>query len=194
MKRILCLSFILFSIFATCQQSADLFHNKLAIAGESIENSAIVYDGSYYSIGYPNGDVSSSIGVCTDVIIRAYRVLGIDLQKELHEDVIANRGAYVRIKKPDKNIDHRRVPNLATFFKRHGKVLPITDNASDYKPGDVIWWNLSSDGVLNHIGLVVNKKSKDGKRHLVIHNIGGGQNIDDFLFGAQIVGHYTFSR
>jgi hypothetical protein len=194
MKRLLCFSFILFSIVATCQQSSDLFNNKLAIAGESIENSAIIYDGSYYSIDYPNGDVSSSIGVCTDVIIRAYRVLGIDLQKELHEDVIANREAYVRIKKPDKNIDHRRVPNLATFFKLHGEILPITDNASDYRPGDIIWWNLSSDGVLNHIGLVVTEKSKDGKRHLVIHNIGGGQNIDDFLFGAQIVGHYAFSK
>jgi hypothetical protein len=166
----------------------------LANAGVSIEDASIMYDGSYYRIDYPDGDVPANIGVCTDVIIRAYRVLGVDLQKEVHEDVLKNNAAYSRVKKVDKNIDHRRVPNLTTFFKRHGKVLPITTNASDYKPGDVVWWNLSETGSLDHIGLVINQKSDDGERFLVIHNIGGGQVIEDFLFNAKIVGHYSYEK
>lgn len=192
MKNLLTFCFLVAYIAFYSQVKPLAFNVKLANAGQAIENSSIVYDGSYYTIDYPGGDVPASIGVCTDVIIRAYRVLGIDLQKEIHEDVLQHNDAYSRIKKPDKNIDHRRVPNLATFFKRHGKVLVISENPADYKPGDIIWWNLAETGSLNHIGLVVNKKSSDGKRYLVIHNIGAGQNIGDFLFGAKIVGHYSY--
>jgi uncharacterized protein YijF (DUF1287 family) len=192
MKKLLTFCFFVTSIAFYSQVNPSPFNVKLANAGEAIESSAIVYDGSYYSIDYPDGDVPDSIGVCTDVIIRAYRILGIDLQKEIHEDILHNKMAYGIVKSADKNIDHRRVPNLATFFKRHGKVLVISKTPSDYKPGDVICWNLAETGSLNHIGLVVNKKSSDGKRNLVIHNIGAGQNIGDFLFGAKIVGHYSY--
>ena len=194
MKNYFCLLFLTLSIVLTSQSKSVSFDIKLANAGVSIEDASIVYDGSYYSIDYPDGDVPANIGVCTDVIIRAYRVIGVDLQKEVHEDVLKYNAAYIGVKRVDKNIDHRRVPNLATFFKRHGKVLPITSNASDYKPGDVIWWNLSETGSLNHIGLVVNQKSDDGERFLVIHNMGGGQVIEDFLFNAKIVGHYSYQK
>jgi uncharacterized protein len=194
MKNYLCLLFLSISIVLQAQSKSISFDVKLANAGVSIEDASIMYDGSYYRIDYPDGDVPANIGVCTDVIIRAYRVLGVDLQKEVHEDVLKNNAAYSRVKKVDKNIDHRRVPNLATFFKRHGKVLPITTNASDYKPGDVVWWNLSETGSLDHIGLVINQKSDDGERFLVIHNMGGGQVIEDFLFNAKIVGHYSYEK
>ena len=194
MKNYFCLLFLTLSIVLNAQSKSVSFDIKLANAGVSIEDASIIYDGSYYSIDYPDGDVPANIGVCTDVIIRAYRVIGVDLQKEVHEDVLKNNAAYSGVKRVDKNIDHRRVPNLATFFKRHGKVLPITSKASDYKPGDVICWNLSETGSLNHIGLVVNQKSDDGERFLVIHNMGGGQVIEDFLFNAKIVGHYSYQK
>ena len=194
MKNYLCLLFLSISIVLQAQSKSISFDVKLANAGVSIEDASIMYDGSYYRIDYPDGDVPANIGVCTDVIIRAYRVLGVDLQKEVHEDVLKNNAAYSRVKKVDKYIDHRRVPNLVTYFKRHGKVLPITTNASDYKPGDVVWWNLSETGSLAHIGLVINQKSDDGERFLVIHNIGGGQVIEDFLFNAKIVGLYSYEK
>lgn len=190
MKNLILIISILLSTIITGQTFSD----ELSNAGILISKDYVVYDGSYRRIDYPNGDVPPHIGVCTDVIIRAYRKVGIDLQKELHEDIVKNLSKYRRVDKPDPNIDHRRVPNLATFFKRHGKVLPITDNPDDYKPGDIIWWNLANNGSLNHIGMVVDKKSYDNKRYLIVHNIGGGQNIDDFLFGAKIIGHYSYNK
>ena len=190
MKNLILIISILLSTVITGQTFSD----ELSDAGILISKDYVVYDGSYRRIDYPNGDVPPHIGVCTDVIIRAHRKVGIDLQKELHEDIVKNLSKYRRVDKPDPNIDHRRVPNLATFFKRHGKVLPITDNPDDYKPGDIIWWNLANNGSLNHIGMVVDKKSYDNKRYLVVHNIGGGQNIDDFLFGAKIIGHYSYNK
>ena len=132
-------------------------------------------------------------GVCTDVIIRAYRSIGIDLQKEVHEDMKANFSVYPKnwgLKTTDKNIDHRRVPNLMTFFKRKGAEKPITNNANDYLPGDIVSWNLG--GVITHIGIVVNKKSRDGKRYLIVHNIGAGQVLEDCLFDFKIIGHYRY--
>ena len=179
-------------IFSHSSLLAQEFNIKLANAGLEISKDNVIYDGSYRQISYPNGDVPAEVGVCTDVIIRAYRKLDIDLQKEVHEDIIKNIDKYWRVKKADKNIDHRRVPNLVVFFKRHGKVLPITNNPEDYKPGDIICWKLG--GSVDHIGLVVNNKSNDGKRHLVVHNIGGGQNVEDFLFGDKIVGHYSYEK
>jgi uncharacterized protein YijF (DUF1287 family) len=109
--------------------------------------------------------VPSDKGVCTDVVIRAYRQLNIDLQKEVHEDMQANFALYPkawRMSHTDKNIDHRRVPNLMTFFKRKGETKTISENAKDYLPGDIVCWNLG--GAITHIGLVVAKKSADGKR------------------------------
>ena len=132
-------------------------------------------------------------GVCTDVVIRAYRKMGIDLQKEIHEDMAANFNLYAKnwgLSKTDKNIDHRRVPNMMVFFGRHGTKKPITQSPEDYKPGDIVCWNLS--GGITHIGIVSNKKSRDGKRPLIIHNIGAGQVFEDILFEFKVIGHYTY--
>ena len=188
LKYFLLSTFLISIIFS----SAQVFSVNLAEAGESISKDSVVYDGSYRRIDYPNGDVPKYIGVCTDVIIRAYRKVGIDLQQEVHQDIVKNISQYSRVKSVDTNIDHRRVPNLSTFFKRHGNILPISDDPKDYNPGDIIYWKLA--GGIDHIGLVVNKRSYDGQRHLVVHNIGSGQNLEDFLFGAEIVGHYSYPK
>ena len=171
------------------------FHAKLSEAAIMLTNNRVSYDPSYYSIDYPNGDVPSDKGVCTDVVIRAYRKLNIDLQKEVHEDMVTNFSLYPTIwglTKTDKNIDHRRVPNLMKFFERHGIKKPLTQNAIDYQPGDIVCWNLG--GAITHIGLVVDRKSTDGKRNLIVHNIGDGQVLADCLFDYRIIGHYTYQK
>ncbi len=176
-----------------CISQSDVQVLNLSQAALQLTNQKVTYDPSYFSIDYPNGDVPSGKGVCTDVVIRAYRKLGTDLQKEVHEDMKANFSLYPKIwglKSTDKNIDHRRVPNLMTYFKRQGVEKPITKNANDYLPGDVVCWNLR--GAITHIGIVVNKKSKDGKRNLIVHNIGAGQVLEDCLFDFKIIGHYRF--
>jgi uncharacterized protein YijF (DUF1287 family) len=153
----------------------------------------VSYDSKYYRISYPNGDIPIDKGVCTDVIIRAYRKVGIDLQKEVHEDMISNFDKYPKnwgLKSTDTNIDHRRVPNLMTFFTRHGEVKSITSKPADYLPGDLVTWDLG--GGIPHIGIVINKRSADNERYLVVHNIGNGQEISDCLFSFKITGHYTF--
>ncbi len=167
------------------------FNERLSDAALSIINPEVRYDPSYRQISYPLGDVPASTGVCTDVVIRTYRKLGIDLQENVHKDMSANFRLYPQIfglKKADSNIDHRRVPNLMTFFKRYGMVLPSTENPSDYQPGEIVCWNLF--GGVNHIGIVVNKKSADQQRYQVVHNIGGGQVMEDVLFSYRIIGHY----
>lgn len=167
---------------------------KLSAAAIELTKQKVVYDPSYFSIPYPNGDVPAGKGVCTDVVIRAYRTaFKIDLQKEVHEDMKPNFKLYPKNwgrKTTDRSIDHRRVYNLMVFFKRKGSVKPMTKNAADYKPGDIVCWNLS--GGISHIGLVVDKKSPDGKRNLIVHNIGAGQVIEDVLFDWKIIGHYTY--
>ncbi|NER15228.1 DUF1287 domain-containing protein [Leptobacterium flavescens] len=178
--------------FGTAQNS---FSEKLSDAGLELTRQKVVYDPAYFSIAYPNGDVPAGKGVCTDVVIRAYRKLGIDLQKEVHEDMKEHFDKYPKIwglSRPDTNIDHRRVPNLMVFFKRFGLVKPISTKASDYLPGDIVCWSLG--GGLTHIGLVVNKRSSDGKRYLIVHNIGGGQVLADCLFDYKIIGHYSYSK
>ena len=175
--------------FAFCNE----FAQKLSVAAIERTEHTVRYDGSYHAIPYPGGDVPANIGVCTDVVIRSYRTLGFDLQKLVHEDMKANFKEYPKIwglKKTDKNIDHRRVPNLMTFFKRKKANKPVTKKASDYKPGDVVSWSLS--GGLTHIGIVVNKKSKDKKRFMIVHNIGSGQVLEDCLFTYKIIGHYRY--
>ena len=179
---------------------ANLCFTQVAILQDDLANFAleltkqkVTYDPSYFSIDYPNGDVPSDKGVCTDVIIRAYRKVGIDLQQLVHEDMKANFSQYPKswgLKSTDKNIDHRRVPNLMRFFKRQGAELAITDNADDYKAGDVVAWQLSRG--LTHIGIVSHNKSKDKKRHLIVHNIGAGQVEEDCLFRFKIIGHYRY--
>lgn len=169
------------------------FGLRLSAAAEERATHSVVYDASYQQIGYPNGDVAADRGVCADEIVRAYRLLGIDLQKLVHEDMRSAFGVYPKrwgLKVPDKNIDHRRVPNLATYFERHGKSLTVSANGDDYKPGDVVAWALA-DG-RPHIGMVTERRSRDGKRPLVMHNIGFGPQIEDMLFGLTITGHYRF--
>ncbi len=171
------------------------FSEKLSEAALSLTTNQVRYDPAYFSIPYPNGDVPADKGVCTDVVIRAYRRLGIDLQKEVHQDIKPNFTKYPKLwglKKPDTNIDHRRVPNLMVFFSRYGKTKAITNNTNDYLPGDIVCWNLG--GSITHIGLVVNKKSVDGTRYLIVHNIGSGQVIADCLFEYKIIGHYQYQK
>lgn len=194
MKKLL-LSFIIIFSLSNYVISQNTFFNQLSDAGIELTNQNINYDPSYFSIPYPNGDVPEGKGVCTDVIIRAYRKLNIDLQKEVHEDMVANFSKYPKnwgLTKTDKNIDHRRVPNLMVFFSRFGEVKAISNNAHDYLPGDIVCWNLG--GGTTHIGLVVNKKSTNGNRHLIVHNIGGGQVLADCLFDYKIIGHYRYKK
>ena len=187
---------LLFSFLAiNIAVGQDNFSIKLANAAIDLTTQDVEYDPSYFSIAYPNGDIPSNKGVCTDVVIRAYRKLGTDLQKEVHEDMKDNFSKYPQnwgLSTTDKNIDHRRVPNLMVFFTRHGRVKLITDNPVNYLPGDIVCWNLG--GGTTHIGLVVNKRSTDGRRYLIIHNIGGGQVLADCLFDYKIIGHYSYER
>ena len=144
-----------------------------------------------FALPYPGGDVPADTGVCTDEVIRAYRAVGIDLQKEVHEDMVANFSAYPRKwgrREPDSNIDHRRVPNLMVFFSRKGESLPITDRAEDYAPGDLVTWDLG--GGLTHIGMVVDRKTMFTRRYMIVHNIGAGPKMEDVLFNWKITGHY----
>lgn len=169
------------------------FYKKLSNAAIELTRDKVIYDPSYYTIPYPNGDVPAGKGVCTDVIIRAYRKLGIDLQKKIHEDMRANFGKYPKkwgMKSTDRNIDHRRVPNQATFFSRFGTVKKISDKGEDYLPGDIVTWDLG--GGITHIGIVTDRKTNDKKRPLIVHNIGQGQVLQDCLFSFKITGHYTY--
>lgn len=173
------------------------FAEKLSNAAISIIDKEVVYTPDYISIKYPNGDVPAKTGVCTDVIIRAYRKLNIDLQKEVHEDMIANFTKYPNLEKwglktTDKNIDHRRVPNLEVFFGRKGKTLPITQIESDYKIGEIVTWMINDK--LPHIGIITHLKSEDGKRNLIVHNVGGGQVLEDCLFNYKVVGHFQYVK
>lgn len=171
------------------------FAQKVSEAALLLTRQKVVYDPSYYAMEYPNGDVPAGRGVCSDVIIRAYRQLGIDLQKEVHEDMLAHIEDYPKIwglSRTDPNIDHRRVPNLMVYFTRYGKVIPITDDPGDYVPGDIVCWNLG--GAVTHIGIVVDRRSDDGKRMQVVHNIGAGQVLEDCLFDFRIIGHYRYDK
>lgn len=178
-------------------QEKESFQEALAKAAIERTFHEVTYDGSYIDIQYPEGDVPPNIGVCSDVVIRSYRKLGVDLQVLVHEDMKKNFGAYPAARiwgqsKPDTNIDHRRVPNLQTFFSRHGTSLEVSLDPGDYLPGDLVTWLLP--GNLPHIGIVSQKKSKDGKRPLIVHNIGAGPQLEDMLFTYEITGHYRFSR
>jgi uncharacterized protein YijF (DUF1287 family) len=189
MKTTSVLLVIISACFSIQAQTAD----KLCHAAIELTKQKVVYDAAYTSIPYPNGDVPANKGVCTDVVIRAYRKLGIDLQKEVHEDMVLNFSKYPKdwgAKQPDKNIDHRRVPNLMVFFARKGSSLPISLIPSDYKPGDLVTWDLG--GGMTHIGIVINQKSSDGSHYLIVHNIGNGQEIADCLFRFKIIGHYRY--
>lgn len=192
MKNTLLIVYLLFSGYLGYSQ--DFFQQVSACAMDIVDQN-IIYDPSYFSIEYPNGDIPKGKGVCTDVVIRTYRKMGIDLQKEVHEDMKHNFSAYPKnwgLKRPDTNIDHRRVPNLMTFFKRHNAQKSITTNPKDYHPGDIVCWNLG--GEITHIGIVTDQKNEDKQRYLIVHNIGGGQVVEDVLFAYTIIGHYRYKK
>jgi uncharacterized protein len=151
------------------------------------------YDPAYVAIAYPNGDVPIETGVCTDVVIRGFRGAGVDLQQVVHEDMLKHFSEYPQewgLSNPDPNIDHRRVPNLMRYFERQGKALPVTRNAADYLPGDVVTWDLGEGNW--HTGLVSNLKSRLTGRSLIIHNVGVGASQQDVLFAWPILGHYRY--
>jgi uncharacterized protein len=189
--RTLLFLFLAFALSPTAlaASSAD------AVVSAALERTkaSVRYDPAYVSLSYPGGDVPADTGVCTDVVIRTYRnAFGFDFQKAIHEDMRTNFKAYPKnwgLKRPDKNIDHRRVPNMERFLKRQGAALPITRKAEDYLPGDIVSWRLG--GTLPHIGIVSEKKSEWGTP-LIIHNIGAGPVEDDLLFNTPINGHFRF--
>lgn len=167
---------------------------KLIAAAESQIGVTLVYDPAYAGLAFPNGDIPRERGVCTDVVIRAYRdAFGLDLQKEVNADMKRHFSSYPKIwglKAPDRNIDHRRVPNLQTFFARRGAALAVSDRPEDYVPGDIVSQRLP--GNLPHIALVTHRLSADGKRPMVVHNIGAGTRLEDRLFDFEITGRYRF--
>lgn len=187
--------FSLFSALATAEINPNKQQIFIAAALAQIQDN-ITYNGAYFKISYPMGDIPAHYGVCTDVVIRAYRKLGIDLQELVHNDIRANFSLYPAKRnwgqtKPDTNIDHRRVPNLQTFFTRHGNKLPVKNTAADYQAGDLVTWMLN--GNLPHIGVVTDKLSADGQRRLIVHNIGAGPQLEDVLFAYPITGHYRYA-
>jgi uncharacterized protein YijF (DUF1287 family) len=152
------------------------------------------YTSAYVGLEYPNGDLPQDTGACADVIVRAFRANGVDLQKEIHEDMAANFLEYPNKwgnKRTDKNIDHRRVPNIQMFLKRKGKSVRVTKSAGDYQPGDVVAWDLNGNG-LTHIGLVSNVFNSHTQRYSIVHNIGGGVQLEDRIFDWKIIGHYRY--
>lgn len=169
--------------------------SAIAQSAEERTQHEITYDGSYHSIAYPGGDVPADIGVCTDVVIRAYRTLGIDLQVQVHQDMRSHFALYPSqriwgLRSTDRNIDHRRVPNLQVFFTRKGQSLKITQNPQDYQPGDLVTWMLP--GNLPHIGIVSRHLDPQTGHPLIVHNIGGGPVMNDMLFEYPITGHYRY--
>lgn len=173
--------------FATAGSPEELVKAARAQIGVTTQ-----YDPAYRRLAFPGGDVASDRGVCTDVVIRAYRRLGIDLQELVHRDMRAAWSKYPKhwgLKSTDPNIDHRRVPNLEVFFRPHGSALLLSEVAADYKPGDIVTWEIPPR--LPHIGIVADERSAAGVP-LVIHNIGAGTQIDDVLFAFRMVGHYRY--
>jgi uncharacterized protein YijF (DUF1287 family) len=171
------------------------FGDKLAKAAESLTKTKVRYDSSYFVIDYPGGDVPPDKGVCSDVVVRAYRKLGIDLQVEVHEDIKKAWSSYPHkwgMTKPDTNIDHRRVFNLMVFFKRNGKELANTLNSRDYKPGDIVVWDFTRGRA--HVGVVSTRVNNKKSRYLIVHNMGRGQIFEDILFDWPIIGHYRYQH
>ncbi len=187
-----CLIFFACAYACNGQTSAPTFAERLVEAALERVTHTVRYDPAYVVLEYPGGDVPADTGVCTDEVIRSYRALGIDLQKLVHEDMKRAFSAYPKawgLKSTDKNIDHRRVPNLQTFFKRRGAALPVTQKAADYLPGDLITCTVA--GRLPHIGIVV--PAADGSATpWIVHNIGQGPKRENRLFEFPLTGHYRF--
>ena len=151
------------------------------------------YAPAYVRLDYPGGDVAVDRGVCSDVLIRAMRAVGVDLQVDVHRDMRAHFSDYPRhwgLTRPDANIDHRRVPNLERYFGRSGKSLPLSRDPADFEAGDFVSWRL--DGGQPHIGIVSDQRSADGLRPLIVHNIGAGTQLEDVLFEWKMSGHFRY--
>lgn len=175
--------------------SRQIFLQKLVAAAIERTHHVVRYDPSYVRIPYPDGHVPEHTGVCTDEVIRAYRALGIDLQMQVHEDMVQNFSRYPNSwnsssSGPDSNIDHRRVPNLMVFFLRKGQSLPVSHRIDDYSPGDLVTWDLG--GNVPHIEIVVDRKNQQTGRYMLVHNIGQGPKMEDVLFNWKITGHYRY--
>ena len=187
--------FLCLALLATDSNAAlPISAQSLCQAAYKRTQQDILYDGTYYKISYPMGDIPLDRGVCTDVLIRSYRSLGIDLQQRVHEDMKQHFDLYPKIwglTKTDTNIDHRRVPNLQVFFERFGTVLPKTKDHKDYMPGDIVTWNVGTKTYIPHIGIISMEKAHSG-RYKVIHNIGEGPQCEDTLFSYPITGHYRY--
>jgi uncharacterized protein len=171
------------------------FLRKLVVAALERAQHIVRYDPAYVRIPYPGGDVPADTGVCTDEVVRTYRAAGIDLQKEVHEDMEQNFSSYPHRWRwlsghTDANIDHRRVPNLMVFFSRKGEMLAIGQRSEEYAPGELITWDLG--GGVPHIGIVVDRRSPSSGRYMILHNIGQGPKIEDVLFSWKITGHYRY--
>jgi uncharacterized protein len=167
------------------------FTRKLVTAAIERTHHSVRYVSDYVAITYPGGDVPEGTGVCTDEVIRSYRAVGIDLQKEVHEDITRNFDLYPHHwwNHPDSNIDHRRVPNLMVFFSRKGERLPTSTRSEDYSPGDIVAWDLG--GGVTHIGIVVDHRGPS-RHYMVVHNIGRGPQMEDVLFDWKVIGHYRY--
>ncbi len=170
-------------------EAREALTRRLVAAAVARARVKVRYLADYVRLPYPGGDVPADTGVCTDEIIRIYRAIGIDLQKEVHEDVVRSPSAYPRVRgHPDASIDHRRVPNLMSYFARHGEVLASSDDPGDYRPGDLVVWDLQA----GHIGMVIDRRDASGARPLILHNVGAGPRIEDALFAWRIIGHYRY--
>ena len=194
MRHAFCLLLVAWLGWSTSLQAATIDSAKLVQAARSQVGVTLGYDPVYRRLDYPGGDVPLATGVCTDVLIRALRQQGLDLQKSVHEDMREHFSAYPRnwgLQRPDRNIDHRRVPNLMTWFQRQGMALKVSDKPADYRAGDIVTWDLGRG--LTHIGIVSDRNSPAGVP-LVLHNIGRGTQEEDILFGFAITGHYRFVR
>ncbi len=192
MKLLILLLVLTVAASSAHAQSPDLGARIAAAAADQTMRPG-VYDPAYQQLAYPMGDVARGRGVCSDVVVRALRTAGLDLQALVHEDMKSHFGAYPKrwgLKRPDANIDHRRVPNLETWFTRAGWRLPPSRNAADYLAGDIVSWNLKGDnGYLPHIGVVTDRIGPSG-RPLVAHDIGAGPKIEDVLFNWTITGRF----
>jgi uncharacterized protein YijF (DUF1287 family) len=198
-RTLLICGFLFFGLGMASPQSREAgsrreFTKRLVAAAIERTHHSVRYVSAYVRIPYPGGDVPADTGVCTDEVIRSYRAVGVDLQKEVHEDMAQDFAAYPNKRRwmlahPDSNIDHRRVPNLMVFFQRKGETLPITSKNEDYSPGDLVTWDLG--GGVPHIGIVVDQKSLSG-RYMIVHNIGAGPKMEDVLFNWKITGHYRY--
>ncbi len=195
-----CYIFITSNVFSQ-GRSTDIDIKRFAFSLDLVDAALerlkhkVRYDGRYLEIPFPWGDVPQNIGVCTDVVVRSYRKLGIDLQQRVHHDMKQSFSQYPNLPKwnrvqADPNIDHRRVLNLRVFFARNGSVLPITNKANDYLPGDLVTWDIMPG--MPHIGIVTNKVSIDKRRPLIVHNMGKGPKLEDILFTMKITGHYRY--